>query len=360
MHNIAVINGRASMAYNTTPPWHELGEMLLPEEVVSVQGSLERANLNWNVRKEPIYLKHIVDAGTELEHHALGIEVPGIKAVVRDIDNAILGTVGDRYHLIQNHEAFQPLQYAIDEYGATVETAGALGKGDRVWMLIKLRAITNEDEGNGAPLLREVVPGDVIEPYFLVTNAHTRERSQSLLAKFTPVRVVCQNTLEAALSAGRDASTITIRHTASAEQRIVEVQNLIRFMSRAYDNSMAMYQRMQERDINSSEFHYLLEQIWPPPTAEQLAELGIREEEYKPSERLAREHVTFLFESGNGANLAGSTLWGFYNAITEYVDHVMVMRKDGKKKTNGAMTALFGAGAAIKEKALELCLRRLS
>lgn len=362
MHNIAKINGRDAMAYNEVPPWHELGSALLPEEVVSVEGSLERANLNWNVSKQPIFLQGGTAASMMTEKgkvsvNLTGKEVPGIKAVVRDVDNEILGTVSDRYHLIQNHEAFQPLQYAIDEFGAVIETAGALGKGERVWMLIKL--LTNTGSGTTEVNLREVVPGDIIEPYFLVTNAHTREKSQSLLAKFTPVRVVCQNTLDAALTEGRIASSISIRHTASAEQRIVEVRNLISFMSRAYDQSMIMYQRMQEVDLGINRAELLTAIIWPPPTPEQLLDLNISEENYKPSERLAREHVMFLFENGNGSQLSGRTLWGWYNAVTEYVDHVSVMRKDGKKKQGGAMTALFGTGAAIKQKALDLAIKQI-
>ncbi len=281
---------------------------------------------------------------------ALGPEINGIKAVVRDIDHQVLGTVGDRYHLIQNHEAFAPLQYAIDEFGARIETAGALGIGDRVWMLIKLatgiNALTDEQP------LQEVVPGDIIEPYFLVTNAHTRERSQSLLAKFTPVRVVCQNTLDAAL--GATASTqLSIRHTASAEERVMEIRNLISYMSRAYDQSMMLYQKMQEIDLNDNEILSYIYAIWPLPTDAMLEDLGITREEYKPSEQLARDHVLWLVEHGHGSELVGKTLWGVYNAITEYVDHVSVMRKDGKKKQNGSLTAIFGAGASIKSRAME-------
>ena len=89
----------------------------------------------------------------------------------------------------------------------------------------------------------------------------------------------------------------------------------------------------------------------------QLVAIGKTEEDYKPSERLAREHSTYLFNHGHGVELTGKTYWSAYNAITEYVDHVSVLRQDGKLKKTGSMSAIFGQGAMVKREALRILTR---
>jgi phage/plasmid-like protein (TIGR03299 family) len=349
MHNIAVINGREAMSYSGIPPWHELGAELT--RVDSVETALAEANLDWNVSKHPVYLSgnELTNDPEGLEPNGrflLGNEIKDIKAVVRDIDSEILGTVGSRYQLIQNAEAFAPLQYAIDNYGATIETAGALGKGDRVWMLLKLASHS-----------LEVSPGDVIEPYFLVSNSHTRERSQTLTARFTPVRVVCQNTLDAATSASSVAD-ISIRHTASAQGRLAEIERLVESVLIQHTSTVEVYQQLQQQPISIVDMAEFLLEVWPVPADDQLAEMQILREDYKPTEEHYRRNSLFLFQNGNGHELAGSTAFGAYQAITELVDHAAVMRLDGKRKTQGSMSALFGTGAVTKKRALEIARQR--
>lgn len=354
MHNISVINGREAFVYTGEVPWHGLGAVLT--RVDSVEQALVEANLNWLVRKEPLFLQGMdvdihsaistpdIDFSENSILHLLGKEVKDIKAVVRDIDSQILGTVGSRYKLIQNHEAFAPLQHAIDNHGATIETAGALGVGDRIWMLVKL------------PSIGEVVPGDNIEPYFLVTNSHTRERSQSLTARFTPVRVVCQNTLDAAEARGRSA--ISIRHTASATERINEIEGVILYTLESYTRSLETYQQLASIQVSPVDMALYLLKVWPMPTEEEALALGKNIEEMKPSEQLAREHTLFLFENGHGTEIEGvrGTAWASYNACAEWVDHCSVLRQDGQKKKTGAMSAVFGSGAIVKRRALDLAI----
>lgn len=345
MHNIAIIGGKPAMGYSGEPPWHDLGSELSRAD--SVEQALIESNLDWEVFKRPVYLSgrtEVINAEPEdQEIRYLGPEVKDIKAVIRDIDNEVLGTVGNRFTLVQNKEAFAPMQHAIDNHGATIETAGALGNGERVWMLLKL------------PAIGEVVPGDSIEPYFLVTNSHTRERSQALTARFTPVRVVCQNTLDAAEAGGRNS--IAIRHTASALDRISEIEGVILYTLQSYERSLVTYQQLASVPCSVVDMALYCLRVWPLPTEEELEKLDVRLEDYKPSEQLAREQSLYLFEYGHGTELASGSAWTAYNAVTEWIDHVSVMRQDGKKKINGSMNVLFGNGALTKRRALDIALK---
>src|SRR5678815_4140764 len=186
-HNLATINGRVAMAYDGETPWHKLGTRL--PHLTDVATALDTANLNWTVNLEPMFL-------------ADGREVPNRKAVVRDVDASVLATVSAAYGPIQNSEAASILADVCADYGVTIESAGALGVGETVWMLARL------PQGDMAP-----VPGDDVRGYFLLKWAH--DASSALVGLPTPIRVVCQNTLSLATGAGRRArsnSAVWVSH----------------------------------------------------------------------------------------------------------------------------------------------------
>jgi phage/plasmid-like protein (TIGR03299 family) len=337
-HNIAQINGRVSMAYNGQAPWHNLG-VRLPNET-SIEVALNSANLNWSVKTEDVYLSD-------------GRKAPA-QAVTRDIDRAILGVVGERYEVIQNREAFEPLQIALSEFGATVESAGALGQGEKVWMLCKL------PDTNG-----HVAPGDRIQPYFLVATAH--DGSSACTARSTPIRVVCQNTLTAALRADRAA--LSIRHTQSKDQKLDEISKLVEKMAAAHHRTVDTFAQMAQTKVTLDEVINYTEAIWPvvKPKAEKKTDAqlivtdllgrqtGTDADRVSKAEE-ARTVVLHLLQNGKGSELVPMTAWTAYNAVTEYVDHVSVNRRDGTPRTNGARSALFGSGADVKVRALDLAL----
>ncbi len=123
-HNIATINDRAAMAYQGETPWHQLGERMTAETAANLDAVMAAASLDYRVSLEPMFLGN-------------GHQVPGRQAVVRD-GGAVLGTVSDWYRPLQNVDAFNIFRPAMDEFGLTVEAAGALGQGEKAWMLFKL------------------------------------------------------------------------------------------------------------------------------------------------------------------------------------------------------------------------------
>jgi phage/plasmid-like protein (TIGR03299 family) len=318
-HNLATINGRVSMAYQGSTPWHNLGTRMA--STADVDQALTAANLDWTVRLDPMFLGD-------------GREVPERRAVVRDGDRAILGTVGNQYTTIQNRAATDILRDACADFGVTIESAGALGNGARCFMLAKL------------PMSVQPVPGDIVAGYFLLGWGHDGGISHN--GRPTPIRVVCQNTLTMAMSDGVDM--IRIRHTASAAQRLGEAKRLIDGLIGAMKATGDTFTQLAERRMTPADVATYIERVFPSPDGADVS----------PVLKSRRNTVAALVWAGKGAELAGSdasgtTAWGAYNAVTEYFDHVRPAEAKSLAGTRSANeSAIFGQNAVIKVQALKI------
>ena len=161
-----------SMFYVRKVPWHGLGTMVM--EAPTSEAALRLAGLDWNVIQRPIVTED-------------GIPIPGFKANLREMDEKVLGVVTDRYKVVQNTDAFSFTDSLVGE-GVKYETAGSLQGGRRTWLLAKLPQ-------------RYIISGDEITPYLVFMNSH--DGSGSIKVAMTPVRIVCENTLNLALSTAR-------------------------------------------------------------------------------------------------------------------------------------------------------------
>lgn len=149
-------------------PWHGLGEII--QEAPTSDDAIRIAGLDWRVIQSELICKEN------------GQVIDGFKVNIRDTDKKTLGIVTDRYKIVQNSEAFAFTDALLGE-GVRYETAGSLASGRRVWMLAKL-----EDR---------IITDELIEPYLVFTNSH--DGTGAVRVAITPVRVVCQNTLNLAL-----------------------------------------------------------------------------------------------------------------------------------------------------------------
>jgi len=189
-----------SMFYTRKAPWHGLGVRV--EEAPESKEALIQAGLDWKVEQTDVYA-------------ASGERIPGYKANIRDIDRSVLGIVGDRYKIVQNEEAFAFTDGLLGE-GVKYETAGSLAGGKIVWMLAKLPE-------------KYIISGDAIEPYLVFCNSH--DGSGAIRVAMTPVRVVCQNTLNLAL---KGASRVwSARHTGNVMSRMDEARETLQ-LANAY------------------------------------------------------------------------------------------------------------------------------
>lgn len=326
-HDIAIINGQAATAYQGETPWHNLGTRV--DSMTSIAQAMAAATLDWTVEKQPVFL-------------ADGRTVPNRHAVVRDVDSAILGTVSDQYSLIQNSDAFEVFQSSLERFGMTVETAGALGRGERIWMLFKM------------PVDTTPVKGDDVRGYGLALTSHDGSWRYSFLP--TWIRVVCKNTLQMATGARVNDNTnriFGIRHVGDVDFEGIErqVESLISAMVKTGETFASLAaKRLTPRQV----VEYITAVF--PAAADGTVSKGLAER---------RREVADLVWTGVGADLAGSdstgtTAWAAYNAVTEFFDHVVTgSAKSAAGKTRANVSAIFGTGARTKVNALKLAERLL-
>ena len=282
-----------TMFYTREKPWHGLGTMVA--EAPNSKDALRLAGLNWKVLQEPVYTEN-----KEL--------IQGYKANVRDTDRKVLGVVTDRYKVIQNEEAFAFTDALLGE-GIRYETAGSLQEGRRVWMLARLP--------------REfIIGGERISPYMVFSNTH--DGSGAVKTALTPIRVVCNNTLNLALrTAKRSWSMI---HTGDISGKIEEAKNTLLL---ADEYMTALGQEFENlRKIKLSEKQVL----------DYIKILLPMEENYsllqkRGVEKLRADMKMRYFDAPDLKDV-GNNGYRFVNAVSDFATHSTPRRKTANYKEN--------------------------
>lgn len=326
-HNLATINGRVAMAYQGGTPWHKLGEGFADDS--SLIDAIVAANLDWIVELETMYL-------------ADGRAIANKRAVVRDVDRAILGVVGDTFHAIQNREAYGQFAQAVTDGRLQCAAGGALGDGEKTWMLFRL------PEANAAP-----VDGDDLRGYMVAINAH--DGSNSFECRPTWIRVVCQNTLSAAVGrGGKKGQIFSIRHTSGAGDRVDRVGELVDTLLASMQATGDDFATLARRRLTPDEIVTYIETVFPVPAGEKEISTRLNDK---------RKAVAQLMYRGVGVELATQAtngdvnLWSAYNAVTEYFDHVAPGKAgNASAKLRANTSALFGSANEIKALALRQAL----
>lgn len=293
-------------------PWHGFGKQV--EKELTSADAIAAAGLDWRVEKEQMFLKG-------------DVIVPGAFATVRQDTKAILGTVGNGYTVLQNRDAFALSDAIVKEKLAIYHTAGALGVGEKIWLLAKL------------PGHIKVKGEDVTEKFLLFWNPHTGHGSAQMM--ITPIRVVCQNTLNAAIR-GCD-NKVSVRHTANMGDRVAEIRKTLGLVNEFFDQFEQAAQVMAGNKVSLSTFGKFVKKTGLVPDEKELSSRA----------KNIMEEVSALFDGkGKGSTLIGSkgTAWGAYNAIVEYVDY----KRGGDEDRGNSL--LFGSGAKIKQAAFELAV----
>lgn len=321
VHELATANGRTAMMYAGEVPWHGLGTRL--EEPVTAREAIAAAGLDYLAELQEIQTGH-------------GTPIPQRKAVVRSDSGNILGIVGNSYVPVQNYQAFGFLDAVVADGSLRYHTAGALGEGERVWMLAKL-----PDD------IRVKTSDDITEKYLLLSNSH--DGSSSLRVHFTPIRVVCANTLAIAARNGRGQG-VSIIHKGNLAAKVQQAQEVLGLAKRFYDDVDAQINRLASHYPSLRQLEEYFRQVYPDsPDGESARTKNVRQEMLR------------LFEQGIGHDMPEirHTTWTALNAVTEYVDHYRSTR--GKtlteRSSNRLESAWFGSGARLKERAWELALK---
>jgi phage/plasmid-like protein (TIGR03299 family) len=290
-----------------------------------------QAGLAWKVRKEKVFL----DGGRLVEDNF---------AIVRQDTGVALGIVGNNYEVYQNAEMFGFMDRFCRAAGTGIETCGSLRQGRTVWGLSRSRET-------------EYVKGDPVEKYFLVRNSH--DGSSTLDVLFTDVRVVCVNTLSAAIEGCRNR--VAVLHTANMRANIEAIGKVLaQYASRHQQALASAMELLAKTSLSSREMREMALALTRPKARPKArpgqGQVGEDERDSKAAGQILR-----LVETGRGTDIPGvrGTAYGWLNAVTEYADHYKVVRATGKDKMEARFEAsLSGSGAKLKQEAFDMCLQR--
>ena len=282
-----------SMFYTREKPWHGLGTRV--EEAPTSADALRLAGLDWKVLQEPIYING-------------GKKISGYQANVRDSDRRVLGVVTDRYKIIQNQEAFA-FTDALLGNGVRYETAGSRQEGRKVWLLARLP--------------REyIISGERISPYLVFSNTH--DGSGAVKVALTPVRVVCNNTLNLALStADRSWSMI---HTGNISDKIQEAKDTL-FMAEEYMDSLGKeFERLRRQKITDAQVKEYIELLLP-------MEENVTSIQSRNIIKLREDMKSRYYDAPDLQNV-GNNAYRFINAVSDFATHSAPLRRTANYNEN--------------------------
>ena len=286
-----------SMFYVRETPWHGLGTKVL--EAPASKEALILAGLNWRVLQEPIY------TGTEEL-------INGYKANVRDSDRKVLGVVTDRYKVIQNDEAFAFTDGLLGE-GVKYETAGSLQGGRKVWLLAHMPH-------------EYIISGERISPYLLFSNTH--DGSGAIKVALTPIRVVCQNTLNLALSRAKRCWSMI--HTGDIKEKIQEAKDTLFLAEKYMDELGKEFEALRMKKLTDKRVMEYIEVLLP-------IEDGSTPQQEKNMKRLREDMKIRYFDApdlqGVGKNV-GKNAYRFVNAVSDFATHAEPLRRTANYKEN--------------------------
>lgn len=285
--------------------------------------AITQAGLDWTVSSQPIYTG-IRTADGEMDFR----EVVGQRGIVRSDTDEAIGIVGDRYSVIQNHEAFDFFDAIVGEGKAAYASAGSFDGGRRIFLTADMGSI----EIKNAHLI-----GDTVQKYLVLTNTH--DGSGALQAFFSNLRIVCKNTLNMAIRMAKDG--IKVKHTRNAKDRMLETQRVMQAANRYQDDFLLVANTLAQTPFTMDQMKEYANALMP---AKVDAKVSTRSDNN-------REELISLFESGKGNS--GKTLWDAYNAATEWSDHHRGTRLvNGRDESEARLASnWFGAGFAFKQEA---------
>lgn len=259
-------------------PWHGLGTVV--QEAPTSKDALELAGLNWTVEGKPVYDSN-------------GVEIKGYKANTRSSDGSVLGVVTDRYKVVQNFEAFDFTDNLVGE-GVTYETAGSLKNGKTIWLLAKMpeRKILDDD----------------FDPYICFTNSH--DGTGAIRVVSTPIRVVCNNTLNLALAnATRSWST---RHMGDMNSKLQEAKHTLQLANDYLDALAENADRLANEKFMPEDVNAVLDELFP--ITEDMSDRK------KNNIQLAKDGIQVCMLAPDLVKFL-NTKWGFINAVSDWVGH---------------------------------------
>lgn len=312
------------------PAWHQLGVTV--KECKTAEEAFRLA-FNFHIGERPIYSYKgatgtlpVPNGITDVPLSSLA-QVEGFKELYRTDTGKTLSVVPETFKSFQPWDQAQWCQPLLDTGKFTLETGLTLREGKRLVIVMKVK-----------DSLRQIIAGDETELY--LAFAQGTDGTMRIFLLFTPVRIVCMNTLNLALE--NFTAQIAIRHYGKIEDRLNLAQDAILKAAEVADRATEAFQVIAKKQITDRELETYTRKVFALPD---------------PNEEKSRPRVIDLvktcYESGPGMEIPGvrGSYWGAYNAVTDFVDHVR-----GRGPDTRTEASMFGAGRLIKEKALQVAL----
>ena len=290
-----------TMFYVRKKPWHGLGTLV--QEAPTSADALVYAGLDWEVVQKDVYTED-------------STRIPGYRVNTRNTDNAVLGIVSDRYKVVQNRDAFQ-FTDALLGAGVTYETAGALQDGRKVWMLARMPQ-------------RYIIAGDEIAPYLVVMSSH--DGSSGIKIAMTPIRVVCQNTLNLALSSAR--RTWAAKHTENVLNRVHEARETL-LLAETYMSELGRgIDTLSRIKLSDRKVMELMKDFFPVTQ-------DMTETQQKNNLRLL-EDLKMRYWDAPDLSSVGKNGYRFVNAVSDFATHADPIRKTRNYNENLFLRTIEG------------------
>ena len=271
-------------------PWHGLG--IVVQDAPTSREALRLAGLDWVVEQRPV----IVD----------GNEVPNYKANVRNTDNSVLGIVTDRYRIVQNTEAFDFTDSLIGDE-VRYETAGSLRKGKTIWLLAKMP--------------EQKILDDAIDPYICFSNSH--DGTGAIKVCMTPIRVVCNNTLNLALNnASRTWST---KHIGDISAKLAEAKHTLMLANDYMDSLAIEADHLANSSLSNDEIFNIIKELFPIDKDDS--------DRQKNNVMKIRQDIIACYFAPDLVKFA-NTKWGVVNAVADWCGHAEPARNTAEYRDN--------------------------
>ena len=318
-----------NMAYYGATPWHKLGVPV--QGAMTAKEAIVLAGLDWEVDVYPALIGNVpIKDGPSTSADFIKDKF----VIARGTDGEVYNVVSSKYVPIQNWQCFEFFDAVVQSDAAKYHTAGSLKKGGVIWMLAKLNGIVE-------------IANERVDKYLLLTNSHNG--SFALQMFWTPIRVVCNNTLSTALQ-GKGGQTFYSRHTTNIQSRVDSAQEILGLATKFYD--------MWTEEAEKLAIERLLEKDIP---AFLKASFGYEQDQDLQELRQptidAMERVKELVYVGAGMQNPAiqGTKWAGYNALAEYIDHEKIGK--GGSDDSRLNSAWFGVGSEIKKRGWDHLLR---
>jgi len=311
-HEVEMVEGVAQMAYAGETPWHGLGTKVAPD--LSPIQIMIKAGLDWSVEKETMTT-------------ASGVEIEGKKALVRSSDNKVLDVVGDGWNPVQNETAFEFFSEYTLAGDMEMHTAGSLKGGQMVWALAKVKESF------------DILGGDQVDSYLLFSNPH--KYGKAIDVRFTPIRVVCNNTLSMSLGE-KVANSVTLNHRNEFNPAMVKEQMGIASEKFAKYKEMAEFLSTKKFSMDALVQYY--NEVFPRTYQ---GKKDVQVKTFADLSSNGQKAHSFL-ETQPGAHFGEGSWWQALNSVTYLTDHRM-----GRETDSRLASAWFGANQTRKIRAVE-------